>query len=124
LERPAANRVPLGPFSRLARTHAAASAGDAVVAIALAGSLFFDISPGAARGKVALYLLFTMAPFAVVAPLVGPLLDRVRGSRRLLVIVGAAVRAVVCVAAMFQLKSLVLFPLAFVLLVMSKAYAI
>ena len=37
------------PFARLARTHALMAAGDAVIAIALAGSLFFDISPGAAR---------------------------------------------------------------------------
>ena len=63
------------PFARLARTHALMAAGDAVIAIALAGSLFFDISPGAARTKVALYLVFTMLPFTIVAPLVGPAID-------------------------------------------------
>ena len=51
-------------------------AGDALIALALAGSLFFDIDPNAARWKVALYLALTMAPFAVVAPLIGPALDR------------------------------------------------
>ena len=50
----------------------------AAVAISLAGSLFFDISPEAARGKVALYLLLTMAPFAIVAPILGPALDSMR----------------------------------------------
>ena len=60
-------RLIVPPFTWLARTHAAAAAGDAAVAISLAGSLFFDISPEAARGKVALYLLLTMAPFAVVS---------------------------------------------------------
>ena len=67
--------------------------GDASVAISLAGSLFFDISPQAARGKVALYLLLTMVPFAVVAPLLGPAIDRARGGRRLMVILSCAGRA-------------------------------
>ncbi|HEX6786568.1 MAG TPA: hypothetical protein VF076_05190, partial [Acidimicrobiales bacterium] len=52
-------RLVIPPFTWLARTHAAGAAGDAAVAISLAGSLFFDISPQAARGKVALYLLLT-----------------------------------------------------------------
>ena len=73
-------------FTRLARTHAAAVAGDTLIALALAGSLFFDIDPSAARSKVALYLAFTMAPFAVVAPLIGPALDRAKGGRRFVVI--------------------------------------
>jgi hypothetical protein len=123
LQAPSSPR-PTGPFARLARTHAAVAAGDALVAIMLAGSLFFDISPTAARGKVALYLLFTMAPFAVVSPLVGPALDRAPGARRLIVIGGAAIRSVVCLLAVGRLGSVVLFPLAFVLLVLSKAYAI
>src|SRR3712207_7228956 len=37
---------------------------------------------------VALYLLVTMAPFAVVAPVIGPLLDRLQRGRR--VALGAA----------------------------------
>jgi len=32
------------------------------------GTLFFTISPEAAKGKVVLYLLLTITPFAVVAP--------------------------------------------------------
>src|SRR5258705_8649930 len=77
------------PFARLARAHAAMAGGDAAVAIALAGSLFFDVDPSAARWKVALYLLLTVTPFALVAPLVGPVLDRTLGARRLVVIVNA-----------------------------------
>ena len=57
------------PFARLAVTHVLAVAGDTLVTVALAGSLFFSISPTAAKGRVALYLVLTMAPFAVVAPL-------------------------------------------------------
>jgi Major Facilitator Superfamily len=112
------------PFARLARTNAASAAGDALVAIALAGSLFFDTSPNAARGRVALYLLFTMAPFAIVAPLVGPLLDRVVGARRAVVLTTGIARCLACVLMVGNLKSNWLFPLAFVQLVLSKTYAV
>jgi hypothetical protein len=111
-------------FTRLARVHALAVAIDALVATALAGSLFFSIPTGEARGRVALYLLLTMAPFAVVAPLIGPALDRARGGRRSLVIGTFAVRAVVCALMIGNINSLLLFPEAFVLLVLSKAYLI
>ena len=35
-----------------------------------------------ARGRVALFLVLTMAPFVLLAPLIGPLLDRFRHGRR------------------------------------------
>lgn len=50
------------PFARLAVAHALSTAGDAVVAIALANTLFFQVDPTDAQGRVLLYLLFTMAP--------------------------------------------------------------
>jgi len=123
---PARPRRPLviSPFTRLARTHALMAAGDAVIALALAGSLFFDISPDAARTKVALYLLFTMLPFTVIAPLVGPALDRIPGGRRVIVVSCAAGKAVVSVFMVTHLDGLALFPLAFLTLVLSKAYAV
>ena len=40
-------------------------AGDAFVAVALAGTIFFSTSVTEARGRVVLFLLVTMAPFAV-----------------------------------------------------------
>jgi hypothetical protein len=119
-----ARRLVIPPFTWLARTHATCAAGDAAVALALAGSLFFDISPQAARGKVALYLLLTMAPFAFVAPVLGPALDRMRGGRRLMVIISCAGRAVVSALLVMHIDSLLLFPEAFVFLVLSKAYAV
>jgi hypothetical protein len=109
---------------RLARTHAAFAAGDGVIAIALAGSLFFDISPGAARTRIALYLFFTMLPFTIVAPLVGPAIDRVAGGRRIVVIACAAGKVVVSALMVSHLDSLWLFPEAFATLVLSKAYAV
>ena len=47
-------------------------AADALVAVSLAGSLFFSLSPEASRQQVLLYLVINMAPFALLAPLVGP----------------------------------------------------
>ncbi len=110
------------PFTRLARTHAGAVAGDTLIALALANSLFFDIDPSAARSKVALYLALTMAPFAVVAPLIGPALDRMKGGRRFMVIGANGLRAVICVLMIGDLDSLMLFPEAFAVLVLAKSY--
>jgi hypothetical protein len=112
------------PFQRLARVHALMIACDAVVAIAMAGSLFFDVDPESARGKVGLYLLFTMAPFAFIAPLVGPVLDRMAGGRRMVVIGAAAARIVVCLLMARHLDGLLLYPEAFLFLVLSKTYAV
>ena len=98
--------------------------GDTLVTMALAGSLFFSISPGAARSKVALYLALTMAPFAVVAPWLGPLLDRSRSGRRTMVIASNAGRAIVCAFMAGHLDDLLLFPAAFAVLVLSKSYSV
>jgi MFS family permease len=120
--RPGADAFVVSPFTRLARTHVLAVAGDTLIAIALAGSLFFNIDPTDARWKVAAYLALTMAPFAFVAPLVGPTLDRVRGGRRWMIVGANALRAVICVLMIGHVDSLLLFPEAFALLVLSKSY--
>src|SRR5687767_6497481 len=123
LRRPA--RPPRAPtFARLTRTHALAMAGDTAITLALAGSLFFSISPNAARGRVALSLVLTMAPFAVVAPFLGPAIDRSRRGRRLMVVGSCGLRAVACVAMAQVLDGLLLFPAAFSVLVLSKAYSV
>jgi hypothetical protein len=110
------------PFTRLARTHAATVAGDTLITLALADSLFLSIDPDAARSRVALYLALTMAPFAVVAPLIGPTLDRVKGGRRWMVIAANALRALLAVLMIRDIDSLLLFPEAFCVLVLSKSY--
>ena len=124
LRRPVRPRIGESAFGRLAVTHGLSTAGDTLVTMALAGSLFFSISPSAARGRVALYLLLTMAPFAVVAPWLGPVLDRRRGGRRTMVIASNAGRAVVCFLMARHIQGLLLFPEAFLVLVLSKAYLI
>ena len=99
-------------------------AGDTLVTVSLAGSLFFSVSPTEAKGKVLLYLLLTIAPFAVVSPVLGPLIDRSANGRRVLVALSAGVRAVLCWLMAEHLNSLWLFPLAFLLLVSSKLYVV
>ena len=124
LQRPARRRLGTSAFSRLALSHVLGVGGDTLVTMALAGSLFFSISPDGARGRVALYLLLTMAPFAVVAPLIGPALDRSRGGRRATIVFGAAARSLVCLSMAEHLQGLWLFPEAFVVLVLSKAHLV
>ena len=119
---PPPKRVPLGPFARLARVQLVSAAGDALFTIALAGSLFFNLDPDAARPKVALYLSLTSAPFAIVGPLIGPLIDRLRGGRRAMVIVSGMGRAVLAFLMIRHLDSLLLFPEAFGALVLGKTY--
>jgi MFS family permease len=112
------------PFGRLALTHVLMTAGDTLFAVSLAGSLFFSISPTAAKDKVLLYLLLTMGPFAVVAPALGPLIDRSRGARRAMVVTSALGRAALCPFVARDIHSLLLFPEAFVMLVLSKVYLV
>lgn len=112
------------PLSRLVVAHALTVAGDTMITVALAGSLFFSISPAAARGRVALSLAFTVAPFAVVAPLLGPAIDRRRAGRKTTIVLSAAARAVTCLVMARVVHGLTLFPAAFASLVLSKAHAV
>lgn len=111
-------------FGRLALVHVAMMAGDTLVTISLAGSLFFSLSPEEAKSKVLAYLLLTIAPFAVVSPLLGPAIDRSANGRRLLVAVSALARTLLCWTMSQHLNSLWLFPEAFVVLVSSKLYVV
>jgi hypothetical protein len=112
------------PFARLALAQAIGVAGDVFITVSLAGSFFFSVQPGEARWRVVLYLLFTMLPFAIVAPIIGPWLDRTRGGRRLMVALSMAGRGVLCLAMAANIQSPVLYPLAFGCLVLSKAQSV
>jgi len=100
------------------------AAGEASMAIALADSLFLSITPGEARGRVLLFLAVSFAPFIVLAKFIGPVIDRVPGGRRMLIFGIAVLRAVVMVAMVSQLDSLILFPLAFLAMVLNKTYLV
>ena len=123
-ERRGAEAFTVSPFMRLARVHAFGAASDASIAVTLAGSIFFSISPDDSRGRVALYLALTMAPFAIVAPLLGPAIDAARGGRRWMIIGTAAGRAVMAFLMISNIGSLWLFPLAFTVLVLQKTYSV
>lgn len=114
------------PFTRMARAHAMAAMGDAMVAASLAGSLFFSAPGGDARGPVFRYLLITMLPFSLLSPLIGPLIDRMHGGHRLMVIGSAAFRGVAAwlMAASINGGDFVFFLYALLLLVFQKAYAV
>jgi hypothetical protein len=108
----------------LLRVGAAAAAGDALVAVALANTVFFRVPVGEARGRVALYLLLTMAPFALVAPVVGPLLDRTRSGRRGAIAVTFGGRAALAWTMAQAPHGLRIYPAAFAVLVLAKAYGV
>src|SRR4029077_19753279 len=113
-------------LSRLIEMHAFNTAGDAAVAISLAGTLFFHVPTGEARGQVALFLGITMLPFAIVAPLLGPFLDRFSHGRRWAIGSTMAIRAFLCwlMADAVATQSLAMFPVALGVLVCSKAYGV
>jgi MFS family permease len=100
-------------------------AADAMVTVALAGTVFFSAPSQAQRGNVMLYLLMTMAPFAVVAPVIGPALDRVQHGRRWVMAATAIGRAALAVVMALNFTDLfLLFPAALGSLVLSKAYSV
>src|ERR1700728_1860115 len=112
------------PFGRLALVHCLQAAGTAFITVSLAGSLFFSISPDAAKSKVLLYLLITIAPFAVVGPALSPILDRGRQARRASVAIANAGSAFLCIGMARNIHDLFLFPEAFGVLVLAKLYVV
>ncbi len=111
-------------FRRLAITHALMMAGDAAMVVALADSLFFSIDPDAARERVLLFLLLSFAPFLVLAPLIGPALDRIAGGRRAAILAIATFRIGLCLLMVAVIDNLALFPVVFASLVLQKTYVV
>ncbi|MBT8198371.1 MAG: hypothetical protein KJP12_03490 [Acidimicrobiia bacterium] len=111
-------------FQRLAESHAASVAGDTLVALALASTLFFSVPSTTARDRVALYLLLTLAPFAILGPLLGRIFERFRGAYRGGLMVSSLARVVFAIVMMFGIDSLWLYPVAFGLLVFSRIHGI
>ena len=114
-------------LSNLIELTAAGGFGDAFVAVALAGTLFFSTSVGQARGQVAFALLVTIAPYAILAPLIGPLLDRVKQGNRYILMGTLLARGLLCwgmAGAAQHSDSVVLLPAAFGVLVLQKVYGV
>ncbi|MCU1427195.1 MAG: Major Facilitator Superfamily transporter [Actinomycetia bacterium] len=112
------------PFSRLSAVNALGSAADSFFAISLAGSLFFNVSIGAARPRVIAYLVLTLAPFVVLAPLVSPMIDRFGRARPAVLASTCLVRGILCLFVAGDLRNLLLYPEAFGILVLEKAFSV
>ena len=104
---------------------------DAAMAVALANTLFFAAASGESKGKVALYLLITIAPFAVIAPLIGPALDRLQHGRRVALATSFILRTLLVVVlianydgATGSYPSWVLYPCALGMMVLSKSFSV
>ncbi|HTM83565.1 MAG TPA: MFS transporter, partial [Mycobacterium sp.] len=104
---------------------------DAAMAVALANTLFFAAATGESKGRVALYLLITIAPFALVAPVIGPAIDRLQHGRRVALALSFALRiALVTVlimnfdSATGSYPSWVLYPCALAMMVLSKSFSV
>lgn len=112
-------------LARIIELHFVNLAGDAALTVSLAGTIF-AIPTDEARGQVAQFLLLTMAPFALLAPFIGPLLDRFRHGRRWAIGTTLALRGFLCwvLADAVARDSAWLFPAALGCLVASKAYGV
>jgi MFS family permease len=104
---------------------------DSAMAVALANTLFFAAATGESKGRVALYLLITIAPFAVIAPLIGPALDRVQHGRRAALAGSFLLRTVLAVVLIMNYDpdtgsypSWVLYPCALGMMVLSKSFSV
>jgi MFS family permease len=108
--------------------HLISSAADALVVTALASTIFFAVPTEQARGRVATSLLVTMVPFVLLAPVIGPLLDRVRRGRRIALGVTMGARAwlawVMAGALADGEAAFSLYPAAFAFLVSQKSYLV
>ncbi|MGW2189058.1 MFS transporter [Streptomyces sp. NPDC001719] len=113
-------------LGKLIELHAVHSAGDMLITVALASTVFFSVPTDQARGRVALYLAVTMAPFTLLAPVIGPLLDRLPHGRRAAMAGAMITRAVLALTMSGAVASggLELYPAALGVLVASKAYGV
>jgi MFS family permease len=118
-------------LARVIELHLVASLADTLIVTALATTIFFAVPTGEARGRVATSLLVTMVPFIVLAPVIGPLLDRVRRGRRYALATTMVVRAFLAWVMAGSIggaggsdAAFALYPAAFGFLVCQKAYIV
>ncbi|WP_411120038.1 MFS transporter [Streptomyces sp. 058-1L] len=113
-------------LGKLIELHAVNGAGDVMITVALASTVFFSVPTDEARGRVALYLAITMAPFTLLAPVIGPLLDRLPHGRRAAMAGAMLARALLAITMSGAVATggLELYPAALGVLVSSKAYGV
>ncbi|MFI0241563.1 MFS transporter [Streptomyces sp. NPDC016845] len=113
-------------LGKLIELHAVNGAGDVMITVALASTVFFSVPTDEARGRVAMYLAITMAPFALLAPVIGPLLDRLPHGRRAAMAGSMLARALLALVLSGAVVTggIELYPAALGVLVSSKAYGV
>ncbi len=111
-------------FRRLSISHAANVAGDVLVALALADTLFFSAPTAEARGNMVAFLLLTLAPFALIGPLLGSIFHRLPRSYRAGLVFSSLARAVLAAAIIRADGDFALLALGFGMLVLSRIYGI
>lgn len=110
-------------IDRYALCHLTSAAGDSLLAISLADSVFFSLPAGEAQWRVVAYLGLTMLPLAVAAPLLVVPLDRA-GPRRLISFLAAMVRASIAFFVAGRLDTVALYPAALAILVAARVHGI
>lgn len=113
-------------LGKLIELHGVNGAGDVMITVALASTVFFSVPTDEARGRVALYLAITMAPFTLLAPVIGPLLDRLPHGRRAAMAGAMLARAFLALllSGAVVTGGIELYPAALGVLVSSKAYGV
>jgi hypothetical protein len=110
-------------IDRYALCHLTSAAGDSLLAISLADSVFFSLPAGEAQWRVVAYLGLTMLPLAVAAPLLVVPLDRA-GPRRLISFLAAIVRGGIAFYVAGRLDTVALYPAALAILVAARVHGI
>jgi hypothetical protein len=110
-------------IDRYALCHLTSAAGDSLLAISLADSVFFSLPVGQAQWRVVAYLALTMLPLAVAGPILVVPLDRA-GPRRLISFLAAVVRATIAFSVAGSLDTPAIYPAALAILVAARVHGI
>jgi hypothetical protein len=110
-------------LDRYALCHLTSAAGDSLLAISLADSVFFALPVDEAKWRVVAYLGLTMLPLAVAGPLLVLPLDRA-GPRRVIAFLAAVVRAGIAFFVAGRLDTIALYPAALLILVAARVHGI
>jgi hypothetical protein len=110
-------------IDRYALCHLTSAAGDTLLAISLADSVFFSLPVGQAQWRVVAYLGLTMLPLAIAGPILVVPLDRA-GPRRLISFLAAVVRATIAFSVAAHLDTAAIYPAALAILVAARVHGI
>jgi hypothetical protein len=110
-------------IDRYALCHLTSAAGDTLLAISLADSVFFSLPVGQAQWRVVAYLALTMLPLAIAGPILVVPLDRA-GPRRLISFLAAVVRATIAFSVAGHLDTAAIYPAALAILVAARVHGI